>query len=172
VAAALQPYIVDDYVCGLWKPEFLQGLLWRTAGNTLSRRIQGHAPSWPWASVTSEIKYGFGTPVEGGEWAQQVDIEIKKTTANPYGPAHGLVTLRGPLGVAVAEAIDSKWNSVSLRLDVDIYCKKAVMLVWYPDVTDEAGEGEKVHLFSVFTKRHSERHPEPEPFCLVLKQTG
>jgi hypothetical protein len=174
VAAAMRPYTADDYVCGLWTPEFRAGLLWQVAESSdISRRHREfYAPSWSWASVTSPVEYSFalkgtyGWDEEGGEWAELVSINIEKTTTNPYGPARGSVTLRGRLGTAVVI------RKYFLGLGTKTASKeKRPRLLFYPDVNDpsEVVEGDLVNILIVTEQSiTSDTHPF-EAVCLVLK---
>jgi len=119
VAAAMHPFTAEDYICGLWRMRFLEGLLWYVAKIENSHRISSYAPSWSWASVTSPISYYNGAMLsaETDHWAELVSINVEKMSTNPYTQARGSATLRGYLGEATI--IEESPGQLYVNVDPD-----------------------------------------------------
>lgn len=50
----------DTYVAGMWKNDFLYGLMWTSDGSPPARPAEYIAPSWSWASLNSSVTFdGF-----------------------------------------------------------------------------------------------------------------
>jgi Heterokaryon incompatibility protein (HET) len=98
VAAALwSPSI--SYHAGIWSPQFLSHMSWRTVAKRASecpmrweresrRHPTYYAPSWSWASVTGAVKFAE----HFADWASTDNVACVKqvvsqpATANPFGP--------------------------------------------------------------------------------------
>jgi len=101
----------DKYIAGIWRGDFLRGLLWRVgdskSGDVAREADPPRAPSWSWASSTgaiirdaSDLIYRIGdyhvevvdvqiTPTDGQSWELNDDY-------NHYGQiTSGVLTLRG-----------------------------------------------------------------------------
>jgi hypothetical protein len=89
------------YICGLWKEDFLHGLLWDAHGTRISMRTESWAPSWSWPSVTglesndtNEYSY-FRLHIEGDD-AEVINITVTDEDNNIFGPVRSAwLTLKG-----------------------------------------------------------------------------
>jgi len=94
-----------DYLCGLWRPRLVHGIMWHAASWPTPPevlRIPG-LPSWSWMSLCSAIWQSPGI-MHGGEWLvdkfSTVDILEAFTVplGDPFGPVSvAELTLRAPL---------------------------------------------------------------------------
>ena len=200
VAAAMLPFTAKDYICGLWRMRFLEGLLWHVAKIENSHRISSYAPSWSWASVTSPISYFHGGmhSAETDHWAEIVSIKTEKMSTNPYTQARGSAALRGYLGEAtIIEAspgqlyvnVDPDHNEDPSSGYIPTLRENDLLnddflndhlppraLEFRPDVDGqvEAQVADQVFAFIV-TKHHRNNindKRDQTPTCLVLKRSG
>ncbi|KAI1131181.1 heterokaryon incompatibility protein-domain-containing protein [Nemania abortiva] len=89
----------DGYVAGLWMPDLIRGLMWRTEGANLTRTANNTLPSWSWASIGYEsIKVGQVTQhVQCLSQVQEVHIDLVDR-CQPFGMVRsGSITIAGPL---------------------------------------------------------------------------
>jgi hypothetical protein len=74
VAKFLESFDGDEYICGLWRSDFVRGLTWYVSTHEMSNPSQLQnvyiAPSWSWGSVTGEIEFYTAFDPE------RVDVEI------------------------------------------------------------------------------------------------
>jgi hypothetical protein len=91
----------DEYICGLWRSDFLYGLSWcvyhRPDTRKSYRQETYQAPSWSWASVTGETKSGDYMDASTFEEVLEIlNIEYTLATSNPYGSvSNASITVRG-----------------------------------------------------------------------------
>ncbi|KAH8781636.1 heterokaryon incompatibility protein-domain-containing protein [Hyaloscypha finlandica] len=58
LAQVFQDLTGDEYLAGIWRGDFLRGLLWSTYPTlTLSKPALWRAPSWSWVSNDNEVSY-------------------------------------------------------------------------------------------------------------------
>jgi hypothetical protein len=98
---------VDEYYAGLWKNNFVHGLLWTVADSENSQRIQPYtAPTWSWASVSGAILYHISCENRIAWNNQCLDlihlrVLVVKTSfgsGGPMGPVtNGFIQVWGPL---------------------------------------------------------------------------
>jgi hypothetical protein len=97
----------NDYLCGLWRPRLVHGLMWHANGNWSTPpdiiRIQD-LPSWSWLSLCREMWQYPGTAVHNRHLLSSdfstVDVLDAFTVpiGDPFGPVSAAeVTLRAPL---------------------------------------------------------------------------
>lgn len=90
----------EDYICGLWRPKFIQQLMWCTYGS--KRRVDSRIPSWSWLSLDDHIT-SF-CPPRPNEWRPLAEL-VKATVvphSDPFGQVLcGQVTIRAKLCQAV-----------------------------------------------------------------------
>ncbi|KAK5659436.1 hypothetical protein OQA88_637 [Cercophora sp. LCS_1] len=69
----------DEYLAGLWRGNFVGGLLWfvdSTDGVAEGRRPrEWRAPSWSWASIDGPVNVPFG-PELGREWVKVAEVVV------------------------------------------------------------------------------------------------
>ncbi|KEZ45316.1 hypothetical protein SAPIO_CDS2120 [Scedosporium apiospermum] len=179
VAAAMEPYTADDYICGLWRQEFRTGLLWEIhhrSSPPARRHRQYYAPSWSWASVNGSTVHGFGRyngwSESQGEWAEVLSIDIEKTTKNPYGPGRGSVLLRGYIGLATVS--DFQRRPPLIRLGA-AGTKGGEDIIFNVDIEEkpEVVQGGEVYIFVVTSKPSKEDSTvRTDMSCLVLLKAG
>ena len=179
VAAAMDLYTANDYFFGLWRQEFRTHLLWAVKKADASRRHpKSYAPTWSWAAVNSPVKYFFdrysGWPEDEGFWAEIISLDAEKTSANPYGPGHGTVILRGLFGVAVViESLAGNDDKLQMRLKLRAEnLELGPELEFFPDIVEnpEVVVGEAVFIFAVATS-NSDWHGI-RSWYLVLNSAG
>lgn len=100
--------IDDEYMAGLWRRNFVNGLLWTARGedddewNVLPavRPDRYRAPSWSWASLDapSMVAYHHWESHLFGEYVEISDIHIEPKGNDPTGELrHACLHLSGPL---------------------------------------------------------------------------
>ena len=99
LAGAFQRYLrldPSDYVCGLWRPDLISGLLWCCAGG--KRTYDDRIPTWSWLSLDpGSVCWYLVDQLEWRESAQILDVNATPVR-NPFGPvSSGSVRIRGPL---------------------------------------------------------------------------
>ncbi|KAK1750475.1 heterokaryon incompatibility protein-domain-containing protein [Echria macrotheca] len=183
----------DDYACGIWKSQFLRQMLWTTptprkdrASHDLvlsRRRRRGYAPSWSWASMKGPIldrsNLLLASFEHDYEWAVVRRFDLVLLTANPYGPATGSVTLRGPVARGLMEYCNHRYLEFvpggRRAGDMDEeheheHGQKALRLRFCRDDESttyaEVAVGDEIHLFAI-----AWRVERPQALiCLVLRK--
>jgi hypothetical protein len=88
IAKEFQRLLQDEYLAGLWRANFLNGLLWYVSADDgpgpfdSSRPAEYRAPSWSWAAVDGPLS----TPILDkltGEYANNLQIKAKAKDADP-----------------------------------------------------------------------------------------
>lgn len=95
VAKIFQEVTGDEYLAGLWRSRFLDGLDWRVREPRPDRTSSCRAPSWSWASVDGPLK-----PWIAGAGAKHLvkllDVKVTPRGSDPTGAIlSGSVTLQG-----------------------------------------------------------------------------
>ncbi|KAE8447546.1 hypothetical protein EG329_010676 [Mollisiaceae sp. DMI_Dod_QoI] len=95
----------SEYLAGLWKEDFIRGLLWRPLHLTLNKASKAsderqpcfrpatyRAPSWSWASVDATrisykagLSHDFSKAIINASCFKLRNAEVKVTGANPFG---------------------------------------------------------------------------------------
>lgn len=86
------------YLGGLWKGDFLHGLVWRSI-YPASFQISYRAPSWSWAAVEGgKLVYDMYA-LRNDEFCTEVlDVQVTVPGLNPFGKVtSGKLTLLGPV---------------------------------------------------------------------------
>lgn len=121
LAGTFQRYLrVDpsDYLCGLWRPDLLSGLLWCCAGGM--RTYDNRIPTWSWLSLDPGT--GCWYSLYQLEWCERAQILDASTTPtrNPFGPvSSGNVRLRGPLCQVTISKSEEPLNDGNLKKEED-----------------------------------------------------
>lgn len=131
----------DEYLAGLWRGNFMNGLLWQVLDSTTAlyrgeaywpavRPYHYRAPSWSWASVDGPTN---GYPFEyelSDHRAEVLDVFVQHKTPDPTGElTHACLHVRGHLIKARRKPRGDSWPGHS------------TFGKFLPDVEDEA-EGE------------------------------
>lgn len=92
----------DEYVAGLWKRDFLRGLMWSTWPTLdVKKPKEWRAPTWSWASVESSVTYSRlpASPTTTTELSKVLSIEVVPKSAKfPYGQVSAaVIEIRGPV---------------------------------------------------------------------------
>lgn len=90
----------DEYAAGLWKIDFLRGLLWSTWPNLNVRKPEKwRSPSWSWASVESSVTYSRLPTLPSTVLAKVLSIQCTpKSESFPYGEVlAAVIEIRGPV---------------------------------------------------------------------------
>jgi hypothetical protein len=106
VGEALQ----DQYLAGLWEGGLLEGLMWESTGDMLSRSLGTHlqnirrrnyvAPSWSWAACPNVLGSGYGSQdlQRMIKEATIVDASVDTDSEDSYGRiSRGFLRIRGKL---------------------------------------------------------------------------
>lgn len=102
--------IEDDYLAGLWRQDLLLQLTWRAftgigrASKNIERpwQYQYQAPSWSWASVNREIKYGWreSTLTRIQKVAKIISIDVEPVSEDKFGQvSDGEIQIQGSLAM-------------------------------------------------------------------------
>lgn len=106
----------DEYVAGLWRKTFIEGLLWR-----VPLRQEGgvprewRAPTWSWASVCCPVKY---VSISASEWtfAEVVQIDCIQAGSTLTGKlSTASLTLSGPICQARLSKVTPKEKLIKSR---------------------------------------------------------
>jgi hypothetical protein len=81
-----------SYKAGLWKENFLPGLLWRRHNRTTTlTRLKGVAPAWSWASVVGRLEYrdvALKTSKYKGQNLEILEYSVREEFEGTYGCLH------------------------------------------------------------------------------------
>ena len=125
LAAAFHRATSATYAFGLWREDFLNGLLWLSEPDTrstncskeefdevryVSRRHETYyAPSWSWASITGPV-YLYTTEILRSTVPKLRELHCVPATGNPYGPAReAWVKIVGPVAEIRLRAPRNTW---------------------------------------------------------------
>jgi Heterokaryon incompatibility protein (HET) len=119
-----------NYLCGLWKTQMPQGLLWRVEGGR--RPTKYRAPTWTWASIEGEVVYP-----EAGQSSKETCLEIievdVKYKADAFGQVErGKLKVRGFMARGLLRRTHDYWGHTSCV----IQCPKAQLEIesaWFDD---------------------------------------
>ena len=127
LASRMSPTAESDYICGIWRENLIQYLLWKpdydyirssNLRNIPRRHEMYYAPSWSWASIIGPVEYAgpmtwFGGPypIDKGEMLWQandgsvilemLDAHSVQLGPNPFGyPKSATLTVRGYMAPA------------------------------------------------------------------------
>lgn len=90
----------DEYLAGIWRGDFLRGLLWSTYPTlTLSRPPSWRAPTWSWASHDNEVTYKQMPPRNSIPIARVLVSEmVPLSNTAPLGEIDsGILEIEGPV---------------------------------------------------------------------------
>ncbi|KAH8885610.1 HET-domain-containing protein [Thozetella sp. PMI_491] len=151
VVKEFQRLLEDEYLAGLWRGYFVQGLLWYTLGtderNSAFRPAVYRAPSWSWAAVEGPITMAHIVPLQKS-YVDLLDVQVKSRGADATGElesAHAL--LRGYL-VPIS-------RPRHLRVSAARYCG-----IFYPDDEDEIKDSASDKYFCVPLGEDQLNHPK------------
>ncbi|KAK1062703.1 hypothetical protein LTR74_010018 [Friedmanniomyces endolithicus] len=140
------------YVNGLWRPRFVDGLMWiceRSQNRDSGGPLDSGACSWSWLSRRGKIcsSHGGGTPV-----SQVLEIQADCILNTPTAAAGGFARLRGPMCRAVvsfamsAEIDNPMWQPFQILLGGEIMVATKSCTLYFDDpeqyITTEASEHE------------------------------
>lgn len=75
----------DTYLAGIWRNSMPRSLLWHVEAEYLCHRPPEHtAPSWSWASVGGEVRYGNTTSEVDGD-CKLIDVRTRTVNSNVFG---------------------------------------------------------------------------------------
>lgn len=134
VVREFEDLLGDEYLAGLWRRNFINGLLWHVSelrddsAIGTSRPPGYRAPTWSWASIdTHPIDMPIVYQLES-DYAEVVDISIKPKAADPYGEiAEGRITVQGYL-VKIRKPTIFRMSA------------KSIFGQFFPDVDEEIGD--------------------------------
>jgi hypothetical protein len=86
-------------MCGLWRPRFIQDLMWCTYNS--QRRFDSRMPLWSWLSVDQDtVHFYYRHYKQSDNWqpiTELIDCSVSLRN-DPFGPvSSGYATIRGPL---------------------------------------------------------------------------
>jgi len=105
ISAIAKKYgIEDDYLAGLWRQDLLLQLTWRAftgiAFKDTERPWKYQAPSWSWASINKEIKYGWrdSTLTRIQKVAKIISTNVEPVSEDMFGQvSDGEIRIQGSL---------------------------------------------------------------------------
>ncbi|KAK0337580.1 hypothetical protein LTR59_012582 [Friedmanniomyces endolithicus] len=140
------------YVNGLWRPKFVDGLMWiceRSRNSDIRGPLDSGACSWSWLSRRGSIwsSHGGGPPV-----SRVLEIQADCILNMPTAAAGGFARLRGPMCRAVvsfamsAEIDNPMWQPFQLLLGGETMVATKSCRLYFDDpeqyITTEASEHE------------------------------
>ena len=116
VARAFQQETSMKFLAGLWDQDLLSGLAWHRGPKTASLRLasQYRAPSWSWASVDGQIRYGlrFVSYVN-----RDLDLQIHDCRAEErHKGRFGQIFRASFRATGLLQSIRLKWTPAGVRL--------------------------------------------------------
>jgi len=100
LAQVFQDLTGDEYLAGIWRGDFLRGLLWSTYPTlTLSKPTLWRAPSWSWVSNDNEVSYKGIPPPNSIPVARVLTSQIVTLSAiAPHGEIRSAtLAIEGPV---------------------------------------------------------------------------
>lgn len=138
VVREFESLLKDEYLAGLWRRNFINGLLWHVSelypAIPTSRPPEYRAPTWSWASIET---HPIDMPIIyqlHGDYADILEVNVKPKADDPYGEvAEAHVTIRGYL-------VKIRWPAIFRMFAQSIFGQ------FFPDVDDEIRDDQ---LFAV-----------------------
>lgn len=156
VASLARQYMVrnrlreTDYICGLWRPQLPQALLWRTDKG--KRPLKYRAPTWSWASIEGDIIYPETAQSTKETCLEIISTELTHKANDTFGQAESArLKVRGFMARGLLPRTKDYWGQTPCELQ----CKNSATLeleyAWFdedlPKLSDPAaGAGMIEHL--------------------------
>ncbi|KAI0129636.1 hypothetical protein BJ170DRAFT_282957 [Xylariales sp. AK1849] len=160
-----------DYLCGLWRPRFIEGLMWMNMGDTETLHLS--TPSWSWLSVDKGVWFSTEANDRWTNIATLIEVATEPR-AEPFGPIRpgsGFARLRVPLCSAIVSKLESHYFNNRTRWRFRLHLGEATInqskcfdLRW-DDVTDAAIDRvlqSKIYLMLGRSRRMESGASEPE----------
>ena len=115
IASTIQELTGGVYLAGIWKEDFMNGLLWQTWKDP--RRVKHRAPSWSWARWDGYVTFVMSQYETSDDdlLAQLLQCHIQPSGDNPFGEvSSGSLHMRGWTTI---RTIDKIAQLGGLRLD-------------------------------------------------------
>jgi hypothetical protein len=172
----------QDYVSGLWRPEMLHGLMWRSLlRNGTTSIAESKVSSWSWASFNGIIETGYSTMESTTTVAELLEMDVEPVE-DPFGNFRSArFRLRGPLCEVIAvenrgEHDRRSYTSIKLVVgDVTLEEGASFSLRWNDSASQEVMCQDSLFLFLVRTRKrqavlaNSSFYAEGGYECLLLK---
>lgn len=170
----------DEYVCGMWAND-PRSLLWCSIPSGRMRRHDSYyAPSWSWASVIDEVKFGDVECDHGDQvdYARIFEMSWIPATLNQYGPAKSAhMRIKGEILSAEYDGLDyygmgHLMMNEALRLlpfNFDAYSRDGSTKLPKCFTTGEVYSGEKVTILIILRVRNVDDEEVQWFAGLVLK---
>lgn len=121
-----------EYICGLWRDDFVRGLLWRPftylaeywKGHQRIRQQKYIAPTWSWASIHGSVRYLDSVDAEkmDTELVDVLDVDYTLASSNVFGAVtYASVTMSGtllPVSLDADFSLRLNMNSSTSKVDV------------------------------------------------------
>ncbi|KAK1622821.1 heterokaryon incompatibility protein-domain-containing protein [Colletotrichum phormii] len=79
VVKNMQRFRKDKYLAGIWEDSLLDDLAWQATQSVLHRPDKWTAPTWSWASVTSQINYSNLRTILASKFLEEPDLKGQRT---------------------------------------------------------------------------------------------
>ncbi|CZR57953.1 uncharacterized protein PAC_07843 [Phialocephala subalpina] len=101
IAVVTKVDAVEDYVCGHWKSDLPESLLWASYASESKRQEPYYTPTWSWASVTGKVSYGKseGQKAKMRIMCEMLEVSTVLASTNPFGSLQsGFIKIKGHIG--------------------------------------------------------------------------
>ncbi|KXH25684.1 hypothetical protein CSAL01_03657 [Colletotrichum salicis] len=169
VVKNMQRFRKDKYLAGIWEDSLLDDLAWQATQSVLHRPDKWTAPTWSWASVTSQINYSNLRTILAPKFLEEPDLKGQRTVvieastesagADPtIEVISGHIALFGPMITARLECDEEEENNGLLRTFYALH--GSTMFEIAPDYDFQAPGKDCVPLGSTIYLLHLCREPE------------
>ncbi|KAL9619841.1 MAG: hypothetical protein Q9160_005581 [Pyrenula sp. 1 TL-2023] len=121
IAQKVQAESGDEYFAGLWRQNFEQQLCWYAISWSRAERPRDfQAPTWSWASISSQVS--FGNLADAGDyekWAYVVDAQVDLVGDDPFGQVSGGSLTVACSAMATSVAAESSEQHLFMHISLE-----------------------------------------------------
>ena len=164
IAKLFQEATGDEYIAGLWRSRFFEGLDWHVTEPRHKMSLEYRAPSWSWASIDGPVEPGLSRPVSIYLF-DIVDVKVTPRCSDATGAImDGYLKIRTCLWESILINVEPHGSCISLgphtstRSKVQIDCLDTALI-----------EGAIVYCFafsSFLSSDYLEETPSVSFICL------
>lgn len=128
IAKLFQEVTGDEYIAGLWRSRFFEGLDWHVAEPRHKTSLKYRAPSWPWASIDGPVEPEFSR-LDSTYLFDIIDVKVTPRCSDATGAiTDGYLKIRACLWKPILINVEPHGSCISFglhtstRLEVQIDC--------------------------------------------------
>lgn len=163
----------DEYIAGLWRQDFAQGLLWLVDGSSETSKAQEYwAPSWSWASIAGTVHWPTRTiPRHKRDdfTVELLEVNMRVAKENAMGTVlGGYIRMRGRLRSLSVVRKPEEWGAFS-RFRYDLWYEDKIVGNGQFDA-DQDDTAEEVWLLQMAAQQSGDCFYPYHPTVLMLER--